>query len=110
MQVEPLEWGTSVSKLPLPFDVVVACDVMYIPTAVGPLLATLAAITGPSSTVYVAHGRNQQARDQFLHACQDRFNVRVLPECKLDEDYKCDDVEVLVLSSRQLQHQTEKGQ
>ena len=96
--VHELKWGASVSALTPPFDVVVACDVMYMHDAVEPLVQTLQDLTAQGSSIYIAHGRNQQARDLFLHRCKGAFQVAAVPEGTLDELYRCEDVEVLLLT------------
>ena len=53
-------WGGDVAHLEPPFDFVFACDVMYIHELVQPLVASLVALSGPSTDIYIAHGRNRQ--------------------------------------------------
>ena len=95
--MKELQWGTSAAHIEPPFDVIVACDIMYILAAVNPLLDTLKHTTSHASTIYIAHGRNQQARDVFLQNCAGTFEVCILPTDKLDTTYQCIDVEVLRL-------------
>jgi hypothetical protein len=53
-------WGRDVDQLEPPFEFIFACDVMYIHELVQPLVASLVALSGPSTEIYVAHGRNRQ--------------------------------------------------
>lgn len=101
VQVQELKWGTSTSHvvdLRRPFDVVIACDIMYICDAVQPLLASLRDLSCRQTKVYLAHGRNQQARELFIQAARPHFSIETLAEDLLNENYHCEDVEVLVLS------------
>lgn len=99
MDVMELVWGiTPVDDRLQNMDVVVACDVMYIAAAVELLVSTIQGLLSASGTAYVAHGRNQQAREEFLQACKHAFEVEVLSQTDMDETYRCDDVEVLILT------------
>lgn len=91
-------WGTPVgSALGAPFDIVVACDVMYIAEAVPPLVASLVALSGPGTEVYISHGRNRQAEPQFLEAAGKFFTIETVGSDELDEVYQTADVDVLRL-------------
>lgn len=90
-------WGTPVADLGAPFDVIVACDVMYIAELVPPLVASLAALSGPDTEVYISHGRNRQAEPEFLEAARRHFNIEVVSSEELDEVYQCTDVDVIRL-------------
>ena len=72
-------------------------DVMYIADAVGPLLATLAALSSERTEVLLAHGRNRQAEVRFLQACAGSFLVERVPSQELDAVYQCSDVDVVRL-------------
>ena len=72
-------------------------DVMYIADAVGPLLATLAAVSSKRTEILLAHGRNRQAEARFLQACAGSFLVERVPGQELDAVYQCSDVDVLRL-------------
>lgn len=100
LTVKTLEWGTPVEHLQPPFDVVVACDVMYIAEAVPALVKTLADASAAGSCIYIAHGRNQQARMKFMKSCAAIFSVQVVDSSQLDEVYQSTDVEVLLLMHR----------
>lgn len=59
--VKEHSWGSDTAPLVPPFDVVAACDVMYVVEAVAPLVTSLVALAGPGTEVYISHGRNRQA-------------------------------------------------
>ena len=48
-QALPLKWGTSVTHLGAPFDLVLASDVAYDAACVPALIATFAALCGPAT-------------------------------------------------------------
>ncbi|KAL4419147.1 hypothetical protein ABPG77_002660 [Micractinium sp. CCAP 211/92] len=98
LRVEEHSWGTPVGDgLEPPYDVVVACDVMYIAEAVAPLVASLVALSGPATEVYISHGRNRQAEPQFLEAAGKHFAIETVGSDELDEVYQTADVDVLRL-------------
>lgn len=73
---------------------------MYVVEAVGALVASLVALCGPETEVYVAHGRNRQAEPDFLRAAAPHFTVEAVPREELDATYQCADVDVLRLRLR----------
>ncbi|KAL4447760.1 hypothetical protein ABPG75_004979 [Micractinium tetrahymenae] len=107
LRVEEHFWGTPVDTLEPPFDIVVACDVMYIAEAVPPLVASLVALSGPATEVYISHGRNRQAEPQFLEAAGKHFSIETVRGDELDEVYQTCDVDVLRLRLRQTQATSE---
>lgn len=97
LEVREHTWGADVAALAPPFAVVCACDVMYISEAVGPLVASLVALSGPGTEVLIAHGRNRQAEPEFMLAAKKCFSVEKICSEELDELYQCADVDVLRL-------------
>jgi hypothetical protein len=74
-------------------------DVMYITEAAADLEATLRALSGQDTVVYIAHGRNRGAEDAFksclaAHKCV----VAEVPEHELHTLYRAPDVTVLKLT------------
>lgn len=94
------EWGGDVDDLCPPYDVVVACDVMYIPDIVGQLVASLARLSAAGGEVFVCHGRNRSGEDAFLLACAPCFDVLLVPRDQLDDVYQAEDISVLRLERR----------
>lgn len=116
------EWGTDIYRpadgpLSLPFDLVVACDVMYVHEAVPALMDSLLQLARNAESahrgsedsccldaghhcceVIVAHGRNRPAEELFVTtAKREGFDVQEVPGRELDEVYQCSDVTVLRL-------------
>eukprot|EP00892_Ulva_mutabilis_P007914 jgi/Ulvmu1/5495/UM023_0031.1 len=113
----PLQWGTDDVRqlpLPLPFDLAIACDVMYIVEAVGPLVATLAALIGRRGRALVAHGRNCCAEDAFRAAAAAAgLTVTTVPPAELHPRYRAQDITVLLLrqqSSNATQHAAQQAE
>ncbi|KAK9830124.1 hypothetical protein WJX72_009898 [[Myrmecia] bisecta] len=96
-RVAELRWGEHVASVQPPYDVVVACDVMYIEEAAAPLLATLRALSDGSTAICVAHGRNRPAEPTFLQLCDSSFSMQDVPEAELDDVYQTGDVRVMRL-------------
>ena len=101
-QVHALSWGAAnacqvrrETNGGLPFDVVVSSDIMYIPDAVPALVDTLKELSGESTDVYLAYGRNRTAEDAFLIAASRAgFIATPLEAEELHEVYNCLDVTV----------------
>uniref|UniRef100_A0A383VHV1 Uncharacterized protein n=1 Tax=Tetradesmus obliquus TaxID=3088 RepID=A0A383VHV1_TETOB len=92
-------WGCEPQEqLAEPFDVIVACDVMYIDELVPDLVKSLLLLSHPGSTILIAHGRNRPAEPAFKkEAAQQGFSIELVPGDELDEVYQCSDVDVLRL-------------
>ncbi len=60
-------WGENVESLLPRFDLVVACDVMYIAESVSHLVKTLSLTCSATGHVLVAHGRNRNGEGIFMH-------------------------------------------
>lgn len=97
LDVRQHRWGADIIDLGGPFDIVVACDVMYVERAAADLVATLAAVTTPASSVILAHGRNRQAEAAFFGAAAAAFSIDSVPSSSLDSVFQCSDVTVLLL-------------
>ncbi|GMH35959.1 hypothetical protein BSKO_03827 [Bryopsis sp. KO-2023] len=100
IDVKEHTWGHQIEQLGGPFDLIVACDIMYIPEAVGAIVKTLEGASGSGSCVYVAHGRNNRAEEDFLKLCSRVFWVEDVTSGELDEVYQTSDVTVLRLRKR----------
>lgn len=70
---------------------------MYVEEFVPSLLQSLLALSGPSTVVYVAHGRNRPAEPAFRAAACQHFSIQLVPSEALDYVYQCSDVDVLQL-------------
>jgi len=67
---------------------------MYIREAVEYLEKTLRAVSGPATTVYIAHGRNCFAEDDFLALCKPHWAVEVLAADELHAKFRDESVSV----------------
>ncbi|DBB00526.1 TPA: hypothetical protein ACH3X3_002225 [Trebouxia sp. C0006] len=92
-------WGERLADLGGPFDVIVACDVMYIEAAIPDLVKTLVAAASPFTDIYISHGRNRQAEHVFQTCCKGKLLVSQVDSSQLDEVYQTGDVDVLHLQS-----------
>lgn len=97
MNVQEFTWGECAVRLDPPFEIIAACDVMYIHEAIPNLVKSLVSLSNSNTSIYVSYGRNRQAEEDFLKACQGIFSVSMLSERELDEVYQCIDVTVLKL-------------
>lgn len=70
---------------------------MYIHDAMGDLITTLKAVSSKDTEVFIAHGRNRQAKGAFLAACAGSFVVTDVASDELDPVYQCSDVRAMRL-------------
>lgn len=99
-------WGQNPSHLGGPFDLLVACDVMYIEESSSALVQSLAQLVKrpsqcadtPGGTALIAYGRNRSAETSFRsYAHSAGFNIREIASGSMDPVYHCVDVTVLEL-------------
>lgn len=76
---------------------VCVADVMYIEAAIPELVTTLYATCTKDSQVFIAHGRNRQAEDKFMHQCKNLFQIAAVGKDQLDAVYQTGDVDVILL-------------
>jgi predicted nicotinamide N-methyase len=105
--VQEHQWGDTFPQqdsntAPPPFDIVAACDVMYIREAVPQLVSSLCkCVKRPHGIAFVAHGRNRNGESEFVAAVMEQgLCVRELNGSELDAVYQCVDVSVLELTWR----------
>lgn len=87
-------WGIHTQDIGGPFDIIVACDIMYIPSAVDSIVKSLKEASREGTCVYISHGRNRGAEDLFLASCRKDFSAEPLQNSELDYVYQSDDVAV----------------
>ena len=105
VEVQALSWGADNARRVrrernggMPFDVIVASDVMYVPDCVPVLVATLKELCGEDTDIFLAYGRNRTAEESFLLAAERAgFTATTLEAEELHEVYNCLDVTVLKL-------------
>ena len=96
-------WGNTANAAP-PFDLVVACDVMYDNANVTSLVSSLDAFMNDDGIALVCHGRNAHAEDAFLHRCQHHFVVSRLEWDAFDADFRSEEISCLILRRSVGQH------
>ncbi|GAX77181.1 hypothetical protein CEUSTIGMA_g4627.t1 [Chlamydomonas eustigma] len=106
VQVLDHSWGKDVQALLPSFDLIVACDVMYISEAVSDLVLTLEASVAPLGQVLLAHGRNKGGEGTFFETVQGIFSVKEVTSAELHEVYQCSDVQVYSLAKAEQVLQT----
>ena len=94
-----LAWGAPPPSA-APFDLVVGTDLFYAREAMGLLVDTLASISGPRTTVWLAAGRNRQAADEFWPQAEKRFTVEHVSLAELDPMFNLEAVDVWRLRLR----------
>ena len=77
--------------------IVYPADLMYIEEAVDALVESLAELSGRTTEIVFAYGRNRCAESSFLTKCQQIFHISEVSSSDLDEKYQCSDVRVLKL-------------
>ena len=80
LTVLPYQWGTKAEELSPPYDAIVATDVVYLEAQIGPFIASLHALAGPSTTIVLAIERRDPAvMSAFLAALKAGFKVKAAP-------------------------------
>lgn len=95
--VRPHTWGIDTKDIGGPFDIIVACDIMYIPSAVDAIVKSLKEASRKGTCVFISHGRNRGAEELFLARCCQDFSVEAVHSSDLDDVYRSDDVSVYQL-------------
>jgi len=101
-RVRPLTWGVRLSAELLsqaPYDLVVATDVFYARESMPALVDTLLELSGPSSAILLAAGRNRHAETEFFSLARKHWSVVQLQETDLHPTYQAEDVAVWRLDS-----------
>lgn len=76
-QAARLDWGEPLpADLQLPYDIVLCSDVVYSPASVRPLLSSISALTGPSSTVLYACEFREGAGLELLHQLLPQYHLK----------------------------------
>ena len=101
--VHEYTWGQDSSHLDGPFDLVVACDTMYIDELTSLLVQSLKNLVrrGPKhgGTAIIAYGRNRGGEASFMKLSREAgFRIDKVPTYQLDPLYNCIDVTVLKLT------------
>lgn len=98
IQVVPYRWGEPLDAvLNVPFDLVIACDVLYDHTAVRDLVSSLERLIKEDSAAWICCGRNGHAEEAFLRFCEERFDVSRPGDEIFDPDFFSEDISCFVL-------------
>ena len=92
-------WGeTPLEQFEPPFDLVLACEVIYEPELVPPLLATLRTLAGPEGSVLLAYDcRGRAGVRQFLESAREVFEIKDVEQQDLHPDYIFNKVKIVRL-------------
>uniref|UniRef100_A0A1D1ZWE0 Protein N-lysine methyltransferase METTL21A n=1 Tax=Auxenochlorella protothecoides TaxID=3075 RepID=A0A1D1ZWE0_AUXPR len=99
--VAPLDWADAAAYASLgpPFPFLLAADCIYAEGAVPHFLATLLALTVPSSRILVTNEfRSASVHAAFLAGCEGVFTLRRVPVSKLDPAYEHPAIHIYALS------------
>jgi len=102
ISVIPYIWGDELEDLmKQPFDLVVACDVMYSTSYLPQLIQSLEMLTARQTKTLICYGRNSSAEDAFLQSCKERFEMRKIPWDEFDSVYRSEEISCVELTLRQ---------
>ncbi|EDQ85576.1 uncharacterized protein MONBRDRAFT_38764 [Monosiga brevicollis MX1] len=104
VKVEPLDWTqpeAALERLEMPYDLVVATDVVYKEQDVPPLVHTLETVVRPGGLAWVTNeDRNHTATQQFLDQLSVGFVVKHISLSKLDAEFQHETLYMLQLRRR----------
>lgn len=94
----PYKWGDELTGLlEDPFDLIVACDVMYSRSHVSCLVSSLEKLITDNSVALICHGRNAHAEEEFLNLCHGVFLVSEIDWNAFDPNFKSEEIECFKL-------------
>lgn len=107
----PYAWGDPIASLSPPYDIIVACDCVYVEHLVEPLVWSLEQLSGPRSTIIIASERRDLvAYELFTTRLEKSFSVRKVPQKDLDPEFADEGVfEVLIGKKRSVQRGSAKA-
>lgn len=99
--MEALPWGTDVSRLRPPFDLILCSDVLYQAEALQPLLSTLRALSDGATRVLLSNEHRPAL--PFPRAAFEAAGLAVeeVPPGELHPDWRADDIQVYALRLRE---------
>lgn len=99
ISVVPYIWGNELKDLmEQPFDLVVACDVMYSTSHLPQLIQSLEMLIARHTKTLICYGRNSSAEDAFLQSCKERFQTRKIPWDEFDSVYRSEEISCVELT------------
>jgi 2-polyprenyl-3-methyl-5-hydroxy-6-metoxy-1,4-benzoquinol methylase len=98
IKVSPHTWGSSVEQ-PGHFDLVCACDLLYITEelVLADLTKSLSSLLAPNGQVVLAFGRNRGGEQIFRVCAEAVFDWEEISFALLHQTYRCSDVKVVCL-------------
>lgn len=102
----PLDWND-----PAKFEflekpkIIIASECVYYSDAIKPLVQTMEYLSGPDTRIFVSfefreHENNVLALKKFLKMAKESFSVKEIPFGEQDEDYRSEDIKLLLLRKK----------
>ncbi|KAF3454925.1 hypothetical protein FNV43_RR05373 [Rhamnella rubrinervis] len=112
VQVEELSWGNEdhIRAVGPPFDYIIGTDVVYAENLLEPLLQTIFALSGPKTTVVMGYEiRSTSVHEQMLNMWKRHFEVKTVPNSKMDETYQHPSIQLYIMGLKPLSGASENS-
>jgi len=88
VEIKVLKWGETPSNITVPYDIVLAADVIFKESLVPPLIETMKYVSDKNSILFMcAEIHNRKANNLFLELAANYFEITVIPQEDLDPLY-----------------------
>ncbi|XP_054811580.1 uncharacterized protein LOC129312850 isoform X2 [Prosopis cineraria] len=103
VKVSELQWGDRdhIRAVDPPFDYIIGTDVVYVEHLLEPLLQTVAALSGPRTTILLGYEiRSTIVHEQMLQMWKKTFDVKTVPKSKMDETFQHPSIQLFIMGSK----------
>ena len=101
VNVAALSWGSDVSGLNPPFDVVLMADLLYVDTLSEALCDTVTALSGPSTLViFCNERRDERLEERFLALMKQRFVFNPVAQERLHHKWRDPSIRVIQMQKK----------
>lgn len=100
IEVAELDWGNEehIRGLNHPFDYIIGTDLVYKEHVLEPLLATLLALAGPTTSIILGYElRSSTVHEKMTQLWKENFDVKIIPKSKMDSKYQHADIQIFNL-------------
>ena len=102
----PLDWNhPDEFELAEKPKIIIASECVYYGDAIEPLVETMKTLSGPDTRIFVSFEFRQQENNllalrKFLKLAKESFEVKEIPLEEQDEDYRSEDIKLLLLRKK----------
>jgi len=99
--VTAFEWGSNLSQLNPPYDIILGADVVY-GEGVVPLIQTLRALSTPAyktEIIITCEDHNPEAWASFKNLAEESYGIQYISQSELDEKYQTKSIHLIKLKT-----------